>query len=154
MGDIVPKPVAEINRKIQAYQNGDVEVDLSSKDKVFHKLHRLFGMTYWSESRYLKIKTPTELVAFRLSDHRAVGRYFQMASGDCNRCLSMFIGEVADHQETPVAYTEIRYTPESFRQNPKRVIDSMFDSLRRFISGEDFTIDPQIGVKADYPKEI
>lgn len=32
--------------------------------------------------------------------------------------------------------------PEAFRQDPKRVVDSVFDSLKKFIGGEDFTVDP------------
>jgi len=117
---------------------------------VFQKFHKLLRMSYWSGSRYSKIKNGNEIIALRISDHRAVGTYFQKADGDCSRYLSMYISDESNHVESPIPYTEVRYKSEAFKENPKGVVDSMFISLSKFLKNEDFKIDESLGTKTDY----
>ena len=110
-------------------------------------------MCYWSESRYLKIKRSDELVEFRISKHRAVGKFFCYGSHDCDRFLSVFIGDESPHEPSPIAYTEVQYSNQVFQTSPQKVVESIFYALKKFVNNENFEIDPKIGIKTDYPKE-
>lgn len=150
IGKIIAHPITEVNRVIQNYINGDIKFDFSSINKVFQKFQKIFGMSYWSSSRYLKIKNRDELVVVRIANHRAVGEHFHQANKDCSRFLSIFIGEDSNHIQSPVAYTEIRYKPQVFDANPKAVVDSMFYSLQKFLHKQEISIDKSLGTKTDY----
>lgn len=110
-------------------------------------------MSYWSESRYLKIKKSDELIEFRLSNHRAVGKFFCYGSNDCDRFLSVFIGDESQHEPSPIAYTEVQYFNQAFQTSPKKVVDSIFYALKNFVNNDNFEIDPKIGIKTDHSKE-
>ena len=88
-------------------------------------------MSYWSESRYLKIKKSDELIEFRISKHRAVGKFFCYGSNDCDRFLSVFIGDESPHESSPVSYTEVQYFNQAFQTSPQKVVDSIFYRVLR-----------------------
>ena len=144
----INKNTHSAKNNIKKYKNGDFmsgRMDISTLDKAFSTMGRLFAMRSKGGSRYTMLRTDKgETIAVRLSDHKANGNNFLQDNADGN--LSIVIERnVYDEKKSNVEYTEATIPISVFKERPREVVSSIVNGVDSLLKGEVFSIPESIG---------
>ena len=148
---IISVPADAVKREIARYKNGDRAVRSDKLSNTLHDLGNLFKMRYAGRSRYASYEVKIGNAVLRLSDHNASGKNFRVNEPNADKYVSVYIeGSTYPAKETPIAYTEIRYTKAAFAANPHAVIDSIINGVSETLNNGEYSVDPRLGTKIEY----
>lgn len=150
--EIETRSAQDVLLNIRKTRNEILSLRFDSVRNFFSSIKRRLGMSFWSQSYYLKISCVNQTVMLRLSDHPANGRNFERNT-DCSRFVSMFIRKSDQNsatRQTPVPYSEIEYKREMFKSDPTRIAMSMLDQIERISTSRELEVDEDIGTLTNH----
>ena len=113
-------------------------------------MYKLFSLRGYQTKYALYQRTDGSIIDFRLGLHDANGNNFDSK----NTNISVYISYTYRSYRglSTIPYEEYEIKPQTFKKNPKMVVDSLVKGVLSAINGEPFELDPNVATSIDTTK--
>lgn len=147
----IRKTTNAVLTKLTNYINNSETFDFNRKPKeILKSVHKLFSLRGYQTKYALYQRTDGSIIDFRLGLHDANGKNFDSKNINISVYISYTYRSYRGLSTTP--YEEYEIKPQTFKENPKMVVDALVNGVLSAINSKPFELDPNVATSIDTTK--